>query len=100
MPVDKREESGFNSKESSSRELKSNDRDQRTQIQSGECQIMSCYVVFTACSCRLILLHCYYKRKSSKLLDMLKCINVQISAIPFDFRKFSLYNPVKVFFKY
>ena len=66
-----------------------NDRDQRTQIQSGECQIMSCYVVFTACSCRLILLHRYYKRKSSKLLDMLKRIIIQISAIPFYFRKFS-----------
>ena len=74
------------------------DRDQRTQIQSGECQIMSCYVVFTACSCHLILLHRYYKRKSSKLLDMLNCINIQISAIPFNFRKFSLYNPVEVFF--
>ena len=62
-----------------------NDRDQRTQIQSGECQIMSCYVVFTACSCRLILLHRYYKRKSSKLLDMLKRIIIQISAIPLYF---------------
>ena len=70
----------------------------RTQIQSGECQIMSGYVVFTACSCCLILLHRYYKRKSSKLLDMLNCINIQISAIPFNFRKFSLYNPVEVFF--
>ena len=59
------------------------------QIQSGECQITSCYVVFTACSCRLILLHRYYKRKSSKLLDMLKRIIIQISAIPFYFRKFS-----------
>ena len=29
---------------------------------------------------------------------MLKCINIQISAIPFNFRKFSLYNPVEVFF--
>ena len=66
-------------------------------IQSGECQIMSYYVVFTACSCRLILLHRYYKRKSSKLLDMWKFINIQISAIPFNFRKFSLYNPVEVF---
>ena len=74
-----------------------NDRDQRTQIQSGECQIMSCYVVFTACSCLLILLHRYYKRKSSKLLDMLKYINIQISAIPFNFRKFSLYSPVEGF---
>ena len=66
-----------------------NDRDQRTQIQSGERQITSCYVVFTACCCRLILLHRYYKRKSSKLLDMLKRIIIQISAIPFCFRKFS-----------
>ena len=57
-----------------------NDRDQ-----SGECQIMSCYVVFTACSCCLILLHRYYKRKSSKLLDMLKRIIIQISAIPLYF---------------
>ena len=58
------------------------------QIQNGECQITSCSVVFTACSCRLILLHRYYKRKSPKLLDMLKRI-IQISAIPFYFRKFS-----------
>ena len=40
-------------------------------------------------SCRLILLHRYHKRKSSKLLDMLKRIIIQISAIPFYFRKFS-----------
>ena len=61
----------------------------RRLIQSGECQITSCYVVFTACSCRLILLHRYYRRKSSKLLDTLKRIIIQISAIPICFRKFS-----------
>ena len=55
------------------------------------------YSYLCSCSCLLILLNRYYKRKSSKLWDLLKCINIQISAIPFNFRKFSLYNPVEVF---
>ena len=100
MPVDKREKSGFNSKESSSRELKervlvwgsvptvhfangpkwskSKDTDQKWW---GSNHVLLSFVVFTACSSRLILLHRYYKKKSSKLLDMLMCINIQISAI-------------------
>ena len=62
-----------------------NDRDQRTQIESGECQIMSCYVVFSACSCRLILLYRYFKRNCRKYWTCWSLLLSRFQQFPFIF---------------